>query len=96
MDTLLGFPISGWDYITFLVIFIIGVAFLALAIFIFGLPGRIAIARNHPEADAVNAMRWSASWPSCRGSRHLSGRSNRQQSSTSVTCPKRNGAKPQR
>ena len=38
--------------------FIIGVAFLALAIFISGLPGRIAIARNHPEADAVNAMGW--------------------------------------
>ena len=58
MDTLLGFHVSGWDYLTFLVIFIIGVAFLALAIFILGLPGRIAIARNHPEADAVNAMGW--------------------------------------
>lgn len=53
METLLGFQISGWDYLTFVVIFIIGVAFLALAIFILGLPGRMAIARNHPEADAV-------------------------------------------
>jgi hypothetical protein len=25
---------------------------------ILGLPGRIAIARNHPEADAVNLMGW--------------------------------------
>jgi hypothetical protein len=58
METLLGFQISGWDYLTFLAIFIIGVAFLALAIFILNLPGRIAIARNHPEADAVNAMGW--------------------------------------
>src|SRR6476660_10142910 len=58
METLLGFQISGWDYLTFLAIIIIGVAFLALAIFILGLPGRIAIARNHPEADAVNAMGW--------------------------------------
>jgi hypothetical protein len=58
METLLGFQISGWDYLTFLVIFIIGVAFLALVIFILGLPGRIAIARNHPDADAVNAMGW--------------------------------------
>jgi hypothetical protein len=24
MDTLLGFHVSGWDYLTFLVIFIIG------------------------------------------------------------------------
>ena len=58
METLLGFHVSGWDYLTFLAIFIIGVAFLALVIFILGLPGRIAIARNHPEADAVNAMGW--------------------------------------
>jgi hypothetical protein len=55
METLLGFHVSGWDYLTFLAIFIIGVAFLALVIFI---PGRIAIARNHPDADAVNAMGW--------------------------------------
>ena len=26
--------------------------------FILGLPGRIAIARNHPDADAVNLMGW--------------------------------------
>ena len=58
MNTLLGFNVSGWDYLTFLVMFIIGAAFLAIAIFILGLPGRIAIARNHPEADAVNAMGW--------------------------------------
>ena len=31
---------------------------LALAMFVLGLPGRIAIARNHPDADAVNAMGW--------------------------------------
>ena len=29
-----------------------------MVIFILGLPGRIAIARNHPEADAVNLMGW--------------------------------------
>jgi Protein of unknown function (DUF3302) len=58
MEALLGFPVSGWDYLTFLVIFIIGVAFLALVIFTLGLPGRIAIARNHPDAEAVYAMGW--------------------------------------
>jgi hypothetical protein len=40
MEALLGFPVSGWDYLTFLAIFIIGVAFLALVIFILGLPGQ--------------------------------------------------------
>ena len=55
----LGFQISGWDYLTFLVIFIIGVVFLCLAVFVLGLPGRIAIARNHPEADAINVMGWA-------------------------------------
>ena len=59
METLLGFQISGWDYLTFLVIFIIGVVFLCLAVFVLGLPGRIAIARNHPEADAINVMGWA-------------------------------------
>ena len=32
METLLGFPVTGWDYLTFLTVFIIGVAFLALVI----------------------------------------------------------------
>ena len=58
METLLGFQISGWDYLTFLAIIIIGIAFFALAIFILGLPGRVAIARNHPDADAINVMGW--------------------------------------
>lgn len=58
MEALLGFPISGWDYLTFLTIFIIGVAFFGVVIFILGLPGRIAIARNHPDADAINTMGW--------------------------------------
>ena len=33
-------------------------AFLALALFVLGLPGRIAIARKHPDADAINIMGW--------------------------------------
>jgi len=55
---MLGFHIGFWDYMTFLAIFIIAVGFIALAVFILGLPGRIAIARKHPEADAVNLMGW--------------------------------------
>ena len=58
MDALVGFHVGFWDYAAFAALFVIGVAFLAAAIFILGLPGRIAIARKHPDADAVNLMGW--------------------------------------
>jgi hypothetical protein len=58
MEALLGFTIGFWDYVTFLVLFVLVAAGLALAVFVLGLPGRIAIARNHPEAEAVYLMGW--------------------------------------
>jgi hypothetical protein len=58
MDALLGFHVGLWDYLTFLVLFILVAAGLGLAVFVLGLPGRIAIARKHPEADAVYLMGW--------------------------------------
>jgi hypothetical protein len=58
MESLLGFHVGFWDYVTFLAIFVIVVAFLCAAVLILGLPGRIAIARKHPEADAVYLMGW--------------------------------------
>ena len=58
MEALLGFQLNFWDYATFAAIVIMIIGFLAAAVFILGLPGRIAIARNHPEADAVNLMGW--------------------------------------
>jgi hypothetical protein len=58
METVLGFYVGFWDYVTFLAIFVVVITFLAAGVFILGLPGRIAIARNHPEADAVNLMGW--------------------------------------
>jgi len=58
VDTLLGFQIDFWDYVTFASLAVIVMACLALAVFILGLPGRIAIARNHPEADAIYLMGW--------------------------------------
>jgi hypothetical protein len=54
----LGFELDFWDYITFAVLFFLGVSFLAFLVFVLGLPGRIAIARRHPEAEAVNIMGW--------------------------------------
>jgi len=58
VDTLVGFQIGFWDYVTFASLAVIVMSFLALAVFILGLPGRIAIARNHPEADAIYLMGW--------------------------------------
>jgi hypothetical protein len=58
MEALLGFHVGFWDYVTFVAIAVIVAGFLAAAVFILGLPGRIAIARNHPEADAIYLMGW--------------------------------------
>lgn len=55
---MLGFSLDMWDYLTFLVMFALIAAFLAIAVLVLGLPGRIAIARKHPDADAINTMGW--------------------------------------
>jgi uncharacterized membrane protein len=53
---MLGFKLDLWDYLTFVVIFLGVVAFLVALVFVLGLPGRIAIARRHPDAEAVKLM----------------------------------------
>src|SRR5215468_4410334 len=58
MEALLGFRLDFWDYATCGSLFVITAGFLGLAVFILGLPGRIAIARKHPEADAIYLMGW--------------------------------------
>jgi hypothetical protein len=58
MESVLGFRLDGWDYATFLAMFIIGAGFVCFFVLVLGLPGRIAIARRHPEAEAVNIMGW--------------------------------------
>ncbi len=59
MEALLGFKLDLWDYLTFVTRFLFVVAGVASAVFVLGLPGRIAIARRHPEAEAVNLMGWA-------------------------------------
>jgi hypothetical protein len=54
----MGFQVGFWDYATFGALIIIGAAIGGLVLLILGLPGKIAIARKHPEADAVNLMGW--------------------------------------
>lgn len=58
MEALLGFGLDFRDYVTFAALAVIVFAALGLAVFVLGLPGRIAIARNHQEADAVYLMGW--------------------------------------
>jgi hypothetical protein len=58
MEALLGFELDFWDYATFAAIAVIVAGGLGAAVFILGLPGRIAIARRHPEAEAVYLMGW--------------------------------------
>src|SRR5713226_5789030 len=55
---MLGFGLDFWDYVTFAALFVLGAGALVAIVFVLGLPGRIAIARNHPDAEAVNIMGW--------------------------------------
>jgi hypothetical protein len=59
MAELLGFKPDLWDYLTFLTLFILGAGFLVGLVIIAGLPGKIAIARKHPDAEAVKMMGWA-------------------------------------
>jgi len=58
MEALLGFKVDFWDYATFATLFFVTATGLGTAVLILGLPGRIAVARKHPEADAVYLMGW--------------------------------------
>jgi hypothetical protein len=58
VEALLGFELDFWDYATFAAIAVIVAGGLGAVVFVLGLPGRIAIARRHPEAEAVYLMGW--------------------------------------
>jgi hypothetical protein len=55
---MLGFELDFWDYVTFGAFFLMAAASVLVLVFLGGLPGRIAIARKHPEAEAVKVMGW--------------------------------------
>ena len=59
MEFLLGFKLDFWDYATFLVLLVCVMTGLAFLVWLAGLPGRIAIARKHPDAEAVMIMGYS-------------------------------------
>ena len=56
MESLLGFKPDFWDYATFATLFLLGMSGLVFLVWLAGLPGRIAIARKHPDAEAVQIM----------------------------------------
>jgi hypothetical protein len=60
---MLGFELDFWDYATFLTAALAGFSGVMTYIWIAGLPGRIALARNHPEAEAVKIMGWAGLLP---------------------------------
>lgn len=60
---MLGFELDFWDYATFATFALAGIAGVLIYIWIAGLPGRIALARNHPEAEAVKIMGWAGLLP---------------------------------
>jgi hypothetical protein len=60
---MLGFELGFWDYATFVTAALAGGAGILIYIWIAGLPGRIALARNHPEAEAVKLMGWAGLLP---------------------------------
>ena len=64
--TLGGNPLGLYDVLAFVAVAIAGlVVVLAFAVFVLGLPGRLAIARKHPEAEAVNLMGWAGFFAIC-------------------------------
>jgi hypothetical protein len=60
---MLGFELDFWDYVTFLTLVLAGVAGLVIILWVAGLPGRIAIARKHPDAEAVKLMGYAGFLP---------------------------------
>lgn len=47
-----------WDWITLACLATTVLGFLIFLVWILGLPGRIAVSRNHPDAEAVYTMGW--------------------------------------
>lgn len=60
---MLGFTLDVWDYLTFLTLFLAVASVVAIWAWLAGLPGRIAIARKHPDAEAVMLLGWAGLLP---------------------------------
>jgi hypothetical protein len=63
MQALVGFKLDFWDYATFATASLASIAGILIYIWIAGLPGRIAIARKHSDAEAVKLLGWAGLLP---------------------------------
>jgi len=63
VKALLGFELDVWDYLTFLTLMLCVVAVGTIWLWLAGLPGRIAVARKHPEAEAVRLLGYAGLLP---------------------------------
>ena len=63
MTQMLGFELDFWDYVTFATLFLSLGAAIVFWLFLAGLPGRIALARKHPEAEAVKYLGYAGLLP---------------------------------
>jgi hypothetical protein len=63
MLAMLGFELDFWDYATFATLALCVLALGFIWLFLAGLPGRIAIARKHPEAEAVKYLGYAGLLP---------------------------------
>lgn len=59
----MGFELDFWDYLTFVTLALAGAAAVGFWVWLAGLPGRIAIARQHPDAEAVKLLGWAGLLP---------------------------------
>ena len=59
----MGFEVTAWDYATFIVAALAGLSVLSAIVWLAGLPGRIAISRKHPEAEAVKLLGYAGLLP---------------------------------
>lgn len=60
---MLGFDLDFWDYLTFVTLFLLVLSGVGFWVWLAGLPGRIAIARKHPDAEAVKLLGWAGLLP---------------------------------
>lgn len=60
---MLCFELDFWDYVTSATLALGGAGFVVTLLWFAGLPGGIALASKHPEAEAVNLMGWAGIFP---------------------------------
>lgn len=56
--SLIDFELDTYDYLTFLLLLLLAIAFFYVMVTLGGLPGKLAEKRNHPHAESVKLGGW--------------------------------------